>query len=529
MTVQPQSEPTLAVLRNRRFLALWVAQVVTQVGGNMVLFGLTVQVFGLTRASTSVSLLILSFLVPSVIFGAVAGVYVDRLDRRLILVSTNAIRAGLFLVLLLVPNDLGLILLMTVVISTLTTFFGPAEAAMIPVIVPRQQLLPANSLHVFTLQASFFLGFALLGPLVVNIFGQTVLIVSVAASYLIGAVLCWFLPSYRPPRPTAPHRASQAIGEAARAVGEAGSAVASTFGQLADGLRYIVANRSIFWPITYLAVTASLIGVLGVLGPGFATQVLGLSERDFVVVVLPLGVGLVMGIFVLNLYGRHFSRRRGIEGGLIGLGGALLVLSVAQPFASRLQPAVSVSLLSIVIVVAFAAGVAYAFVAVPAQTQLQEELPASVRGRVFGVLNTLVSIASFLPIIVVGPIADAIGTSLVVQGSSVIVLLIAAGSILRAIPSREPITSGSLVDAVDPVAVTGRSLTQPIQLRYVEAPEDNVPDVEIVATPVIPGQPGPAPVAGPEVITDAEPKSRAEPDPDADREPASAGRSPGKP
>ena len=57
----------------------------------MVLFGLTVEVFTLTGKSTSVSLLILSFLVPSVIFGAIAGVYVDRLDRRLILVSTNAV------------------------------------------------------------------------------------------------------------------------------------------------------------------------------------------------------------------------------------------------------------------------------------------------------------------------------------------------------------------------------------------------------------------------------------------------------
>ena len=142
--------------------------------------------------------------------------------------------------------------------------------------------------------------------------------------------------------------------------------------------------------------------------------------------------------------------------------------------------------------------------AVPAQTQLQEELPANVRGRVFGVLNTLVSIASFLPIIVVGPIADAIGTSLVVQGASVVVLLVAAGSILRAVPSAEPIRSGSLIDAVDPVAVTGRSLTQPIELRYIEAPEDAVPNVEVVATPVVPGQPGPAPVAGPEPASKSE-------------------------
>ena len=175
MTAVVQPDQALNVLRNRRFLALWVAQVVTQVGGNMVLYGLTVQVFSLTRSSTSVSLLILSFLVPAVIFGAVAGVYVDRLDRRLILVTTNAIRAALFLVLLLVLNDIGLILLLMVIISTLTTFFGPAEAAMIPVVVSRKQLLAANSMHIFTLQASFFLGFALLGPLVVNLAGQNAL------------------------------------------------------------------------------------------------------------------------------------------------------------------------------------------------------------------------------------------------------------------------------------------------------------------------------------------------------------------
>ena len=72
----------LGVLANRRFLSLWLAQVATQVGANMVLYGLTVTVFSQTHASTSVSLLILSFLVPAVIFGAVAGVYVDRLDRR---------------------------------------------------------------------------------------------------------------------------------------------------------------------------------------------------------------------------------------------------------------------------------------------------------------------------------------------------------------------------------------------------------------------------------------------------------------
>jgi hypothetical protein len=422
----------------------------------MVLFGLTVEVFTLTRTSTSVSLLILSFLVPAVIFGAIAGVYTDRNDRRLILVITNAARGVLFLALLLVQRDLALIYLLTIAISTLTTFFGPAEAAIIPVIVGRRQLLAANSLYLLTFQGSFFVGFALLGPLVVNIAGQSWLFVIVAATYLIGAALCLLLPKHNP-RIGGP--------DPVEALGEAGTAVRTTFGELVDGVRYIGTNRQIFWPLAYLALTASLIGVLGVLGPGFATQVLGLSERDFVVVVLPLGIGLVMGILVLNVYGKLFSRRRGIEGGLIGLGAMLLALSLAQPLVTRF--AIAVPLLSIVIAVAFALGIAYAFVAVPAQTQLQEELPENVRGRVFGVLNMLVSIASFLPIILVGPIADVVGTPVVVQGAALVTLLVAAGSILRAHPTHDaPASEGVLIDAVDPVSLSGRSLTSPRRLTY---------------------------------------------------------------
>ena len=478
MTAARVADSPLAVLRNRKFLSLWVAQVVTQVGANMVLFGLTVQVFTLSGKSTSISLLILSFLVPAVIFGAIAGVYVDRLDRRLILVVTNAARGGLFLLLLILPPDVITICLVTALVSTLGTFFGPAEIAMIPVVVPRRQMLPANSLYIITLQAAFFLGFALLGPLVVNVSSTPALLLIVGGSYFVGAALCWLLPSYNP-----------RIGGAnpTEALGEAGSAVKTTFGQLLDGVRFILGNRVIFWPLTYLAVTASLIGVLGVLGPGFATHVLGLSEKDFVVVVLPLGVGLMFGILVLNVYGHLFPRRRGIESGLVALGVSLIALSLAQPVTSRLSFAVP--LLLIVIVVAFAAGISYAFVAVPAQTQLQEELPAEVRGRVFGVLNMLVSIASFLPIIIVGPIADAVGTSWVVAGSAIVVLLVAAGSIVRARPTAEGPGSGTLVDALDPVALSGRSLTTPINLHYLDYDEEKT-GVGLVS--VVPGQPGPA-------------------------------------
>ena len=80
------------------------------------------------------------------------------------------------------------------------------------------------------------------------------------------------------------------------------------------------------------------------------------------------------------------------------------------------------SLLALVVGFAFFAGIAYAFVAIPSQTQLQEDLPEDVRGRVFGVLNMLVSVASFLPILIVGPIADWIGTTAVLVLVAVLVL-----------------------------------------------------------------------------------------------------------
>jgi MFS family permease len=87
-------------------------------------------------------------------------------------------------------------------------------------------------------------------------------------------------------------------------------------------------------------------------------------------------------------------------------------------------------LLSVVVAVAFFAGISYSFVAIPAQTQLQEDLPPDVRGRVFGVLNMLVSVASFLPILVVGPIADIIGTTVVLVLVAISISVSGVASIL---------------------------------------------------------------------------------------------------
>jgi MFS family permease len=182
------------------------------------------------------------------------------------------------------------------------------------------------------------------------------------------------------------------------------------------------------------------------------------------VLVLPLGVGLVGGIISLNLFGKYVARKRLIEIGLVILGVSLLILGGAQGLG--LPKDGIFTLLNVCVVVAFTAGISYAYVAVPAQTALQEELPEDVRGRVFGVLNTLVSLASFLPIILVGPIADVTGTGLVIMACAAIVGATALASWFVAPAMDSTGHPPETLQPTDPVTVATQStrLTAPVPL-----------------------------------------------------------------
>jgi MFS family permease len=191
--------------------------------------------------------------------------------------------------------------------------------------------------------------------------------------------------------------------------------------------------------------------------------VLGLRTKDFVVVVLPLGVGVVVGAVGVNAMQSLVSRRRLIEVGMIVLGVSLALISIAGPIAQFVRdvddavpgPDVSafVSVLTVVVVIAFVAGVGYAATAIPAQTELQAEIPQAVRGRVFGILNMLVSVASLLPIIVVGPISDVVGTMPVVLGAAIVITVVGIASLVG---RRDAALPGELVElvavAVEPAA-----------------------------------------------------------------------------
>jgi membrane-associated protease RseP (regulator of RpoE activity) len=133
-------------------------------------------------------------------------------------------------------------------------------------------------------------------------------------------------------------------------------------------------------------------------------------------------------------------------------------------------------------------------VAVPAQTSLQEELPGDVRGRVFGVLNMLVSLASFVPIIVAGPLADVLSAAAVIIIFAAFVMIIGVASMVFA----HPLITGSAhptnVEPYDPMTITTASstLNRPIRLRYIPEDVEGTRPIQIIASQVVPGKAGPA-------------------------------------
>jgi uncharacterized membrane protein YidH (DUF202 family) len=208
------------------------------------------------------------------------------------------------------------------------------------------------------------------------------------------------------------------------------------YSQLSEGIAFVRTHRVIAWSLAYLGIASSLIGVLGAIGPGFAVDILGLTPENFFFIMGPAGLGAVLGILFLNSYGRSIPKRLVIDIGLVAMGITLILLAIIKPVASAFGaatapleeavPAIAplISVIAIVAVVAVFAGLEYAFVAIPAQTALQEDLPPDVRGRIFGILNTLLSVASFLPVLLAPAVADILNLFFIDAGIPIVMAIL---------------------------------------------------------------------------------------------------------
>ncbi|MBA2247174.1 MAG: MFS transporter, partial [Chloroflexia bacterium] len=169
-----------AVLRNGPFLRLWLIQAITQTAQNMINFSLLLRVRGvveineLPQANTAISLVILAFSLPAVLFGPIAGVLADRWNKRTLMAVLNLARAGAVLLFLIirpgwhVETILAAYYIVTFLFGIAGQFFAPVLGATIPLVTPRNQLLSANALFNLTFTAAQLIGFAAVGPVLIK-------------------------------------------------------------------------------------------------------------------------------------------------------------------------------------------------------------------------------------------------------------------------------------------------------------------------------------------------------------------------
>ncbi len=433
-----------SILKNGPFIRLWLAQAITQTAQNAIWYALLVIVEETSHSTTQIGLTILSVILPSVIFGIPAGVYVDRWDKRTVMVVTNFARAAIVLGYIAFSSTLPLLFTVSFIFSVISQFFAPAETAMIPVIVGRNRLMQANSFFHLTFTASQLIGLVMIGPLIVKVFGATAFFVITSALFAISGLLVWRLP----PDPTVVSR------EAASR-----SPVRELIAQLREVLALLAADSVMLRALVYLTLGGTMTLVIAMLAPRFSVEVLGIAAADAVFVMAPAGVGILVAVIYLSRspMGTLADRQRLITIGLVVVSVALGCIA-GLPALGRLGGVLrpegqSVYLLTNwdtllvggVMLFALIAGFGFAAVLVASQTLLQERAPVGARGRVFAVQFALANLFSVIPLLSIGGLADLFGVGRVILGIAV-GLMIAAWATSRIRLDVEPVPS-DVVDA----------------------------------------------------------------------------------
>ena len=153
------------VFVHQDFFKLWTSQITSQIAVNMLNFALLLHIYSLTGSTTSISLVLIASAIPSIVFGPFSGVIADRFNYKKILLLTNALRfAAVLLLFVSKSNVLGLLEIIFL-ISAITQFFSPAETSSIPIVIPKEKMVAANSVVMTTMYASLLIGYSLAGPI----------------------------------------------------------------------------------------------------------------------------------------------------------------------------------------------------------------------------------------------------------------------------------------------------------------------------------------------------------------------------
>lgn len=391
-----------ALLSDPRFLSLWLSQGIAQTAQNALLFGLLVVVLELTGSSIHTSLLILCFILPSIPLGFAVGVLLDRFDKRPVLILTNLARAGACVAFYFFHGDVWVMYAISVGVATAGLFFNPAVVSLIPSIVPRDKLVPANSLYNFTLTASQLVGIVFIAPTLLKSVGADGMFIAGALLFLTAAVFAARVGSVHTPAER-------------RSLGESFTSMPTEF---RDSWRALSSDRVAMLAVSQLIVSSTLVLLFAILIPRYMGEVLEVPADSAALVFAPTGIGALVGLRFVPWFSRR-GKNHAVVVGLAGVAVCLALLALVEPIAELWKSApgsidpsrfLRVSLLQ-AFVMLFAApmGFFYALINAPAQTVLHERAPADMRGRIFATQVVSANFISLIPLMLVGVVADLLG------------------------------------------------------------------------------------------------------------------------
>ncbi len=357
---------TWRMLADRRDLRLVLAAGLVSAAGDWILIiGLAYRVYAITGSTVASALTMASSCAPRVLLGAVAGVFADRWNRKRTMITADLLLATALLPLLWVhgAGQVWIVFLVMFAEGAIQQFFSPAEQAMVPTLVPDEELVAANALSGQVSNSARLVGSAL-GGIIAAAAGLGAVTLSDAASFVASAALLTLV---------------RATGRAtSRAAGPARRRIADIGIQLRDGLRLSTRHRVLRALMIFALVTSVGEGIMSTLFTPFVEHVLRGSSQEFGLVVAAQAAGGILGGMIAAGFGHRIRASRLLSFGAIVFGLVDLAIFLYPLGYIAVWPAVAG-----MVIVGFPGALTMAGL----MTLFQSSTADSHRGRVFGALS----------------------------------------------------------------------------------------------------------------------------------------------
>jgi Na+/melibiose symporter-like transporter len=394
---------TWRILAGRRDLRLVLSAGIISLTGDWILtIGLIYRVYAVTGSTVASALTMASSFAPQVLLGAVAGVFADRWDRKRTMIAADLLLAAGLLPLLLVHDAAQVWIVFAVMFweGSVQQFFSPAEQAMVPRLVPDDELMAANAVSGQVSNVSRLAGSAL-GGILAAAGGIIAVTLIDAASFLASALL---LALVRTPGRTA---ASSEGGSIRARLAQVGA-------ELRDGLQMSARHAVLRALMIFALVTSVGEGIMSTLFTPFVEHVLHGTPQDLGLIVAAQAVGGIVGGIVAAASGHRARASRLLSYGAIVFGLVDLAIFLYPLGYVAVWPAI----VGMIIV-----GLPGALTLAGLITLFQRSSEDSYRGRVFGAVNALEGVTVLAGTLAAGYLSRFVGIVpvLAVQGAGYVV------------------------------------------------------------------------------------------------------------